>query len=72
MYIQACKTYEYIGQHKQKETRVCKTGHAPHPPMLPCHSHCYLDLYPNQAKIDREHLLSVTNVCIKFEGAWPN
>ena len=42
------------------------------PPMLICHSHCDLDLYPIEPKIDREHLLSVTNVCMKFEKAGPN
>ena len=40
--------------------------------MLLCHSHCDLDLYPIDPKIDREHLLSMTNVCMKFENAGPN
>ena len=37
-----------------------------------CHSHCDLDLYPTEPKIDREHLLSMTNVCMKFKKAEPN
>ena len=40
--------------------------------MLLCHSHCDLDLYSIEPKIDREHLLSMTNVCMKFEKAGPN
>ena len=40
--------------------------------MLHCHSHCDLDLYPIDPKIDREHLLSITNICMKFEKAGPN
>ena len=40
------------------------------PLMLFCHSHC--DFYPIELKIDREHLLSMTNVCMKFEKVWPN
>ena len=39
--------------------------------MLLCHSHCDLDLYPIEPKIDREHLLSMTNVCMKFEKTGP-
>ena len=37
-----------------KQESVCKTGHAP--VMLLCHSHCNLDLYLTDPKIDREHL----------------
>ena len=41
--------------------------------MLLCHSHCDLDLYPTDPRIDRKHLLSMTNyVCMKFEKAEPN
>ena len=40
--------------------------------MLLCHSHCDLDLYPIEHKINREHPLSITNVCMKFEKAGPN
>ena len=39
--------------------------------MLLCHSHCDLDLYPIDPKINREHLLSMTNVFIKF-NPFPN
>ena len=53
-----------------KQEYVCKTGHAP--PMLLCHSHFDLDLYAIGPKIDREHLLSMTNVCMKFEKAGLN
>ena len=42
------------------------------PLMLLCHSHCNLDLYPIDPKIDMVQLLSMTNVCIKFEKAGPN
>ena len=42
------------------------------PPMLLCHSHCDLVLYLTDPKIDREHLLCMTNVCMKFEKAGPN
>ena len=34
--------------------------------------HCDLDLYLIDSKINTEHLLSITNVCIKFEKAGPN
>ena len=51
-------------------TRVCKTGHGPL--ILFCHSRCDLDLYPIDPKINREHLLSMTYVFIKFEKAGPN
>ena len=42
--------------------------------MLLCHSHshCDLDLYPIDLKIDREHLLCLNSVCMKFEKAAPN
>ena len=40
--------------------------------MLLCHSHCDLDLYPTDPKIDRENILSMTNVCMKSEKARPN
>ena len=33
---------------------------------------CDLDLYPIDRKINREHLLSMTNVCMKFQKAGPN
>ena len=39
--------------------------------MLLCHSHCDLDLYPIDPKINREHLLSMTNIWMKFEEAGP-
>ena len=42
------------------------------PPFLLCHSHCDLDLYPIEPQIDKEHLLSMTNFCVKFEKAGPN
>ena len=35
--------------NKPKQESVCKTGHAPSP-MLLCHSHCDLDLYPIDLK----------------------
>ena len=38
--------------------------------MLLCHSHC--DLYPIDPKIDREHLLCMNNVRMKFGKAWPD
>ena len=41
------------------------------PLMLLGHSHCHLDLHSIEPKIDREHLLSMTNVCMKFEKAGP-
>ena len=40
--------------------------------MLFCHSHCDLDLYPIEPEMDREHLLSMTSVFMKFEKAGPN
>ena len=40
--------------------------------MLLCHSHCDLDLFPIDPKINREHPFSISNVCIKFEKAGPN
>ena len=40
--------------------------------MLLCHSHCDLDLYLIDPKIDREHLLSMTNVFMKFEKPGPH
>ena len=52
-----------------KQESVCKTGYAHL--MLLCHSHCDLDLYPIELKINREHLCSITNVCMKFEKAGP-
>ena len=55
---------------QNKQESVCKTGLVP--PMLLCHSHCDLGLYPIDPKINREHLLSITNVCMKFEKAGPN
>ena len=55
----------------QKYKCVCKTGHPP-PPMLLCHSHGDLDLYPTDPTIEREHLLSTTNVCMEFEKTGPN
>ena len=51
-----------------KGLRGLKTGHVPL--MLLCHSHSYLNLYSIEPKIDMEHLLSMTNVCMKFEKAW--
>ena len=49
---------------------LCKTGHDLL--MLLCHSHCDLDFYPIAPKINREYLLYITNVCIKFEKAGPD
>ena len=40
--------------------------------MLLGHSNCDLDLHPTDPKIDSEHLLSMTNVCMKFNKAGPN
>ena len=34
-------------------------------------SHCDLDLYPIERQINKEYLLSLTNVCMKFEKAGP-
>ena len=34
--------------------------------------HCDLDLYQIDPKISREHLFSITNVCMKFEKTGPN
>ena len=34
-------------------------------------SHCDLDLYPIECQINKEYLLSLTNVCMKFEKAGP-
>ena len=56
-------------KNPQKQESACKKGHAPL--TLLCHSHCDLDLYLIDPKIDTEHLLSVTNVCMKFEKARP-
>ena len=42
------------------------------PLMLLCHSHCTLDLNPIELKIDREHLLSMTNVWMKVDKAGLN
>ena len=57
----------FLPLQKPNSTRVCKTGHAPL--MLLCHNNCDLDLYPIEPKINWEHLLSMTNVCMKFEKA---
>ena len=40
--------------------------------MLLFHSHCELDLYPIEPKIDMEHLLSMNNVYMKFGKAGQN
>ena len=40
--------------------------------MLLYHSHCDLDLYPINPKINGEHLLSMTNVCMNSEIAGTN
>ena len=55
-------------EERVKQEPVCKTEHTP-----PCYfvSHCDLDLYPIEPKINREHLLSMAKVCMKFEKAGP-
>ena len=54
-----------------KQESVCKTGNTP-PQHTHTHTHYDLDLHLNDPKINREHLLSMTNVCMKFEKAERN
>ena len=49
----------------RKPESVCKTGQTPL--ALLCDSHSDLDLYPIDPKIEREHQLCMTNVCMKLD-----